>query len=783
MTGTTGVTGALVLLLGTAIGPAHADSTLPLHTQVRDVRLLGASSTGVAVLQDGASTADPDVVHTGLWGLDLTARPQMPTTEGFRQQYLTGDVSGDVLAWGMAFHGSNSSSSTLYRTDLATGSTTLDGRTSGVSFRLAGNSWLTRPDPFATLPFGSEGLQLLPLATAPGDAVAGWPGESEFFTPPATAALAGWDSDATSAAVVTRAYGKDDNPFSPTGNLQVQVQPLAGGLPQPLATTDGADVTDLALGTGTIAWSTQDSSGVRRVSTAARTGGTPVSHVEADPKADLDHLAVRDDGTVGYLVPTGTGTVLRTVSGSAVRDVSLPTGSAGLDAVGGDFVTATGRGDSPGVYRIGADGTPVLAARVQAPENPVGSWDLDAGKLYYADRAKGSGRTLALWARSIGTGAELGDEISMASPAGGVPQERNALPIAFSGARGIVGSPKYNLQWDLLDRDRHTVSIEETPVKTRRGTVVVAAEPQVSGAYALLGGQIHRTDGELLGSLPAAARVAGRQSLFGPKVLYGTTAGRRGQVWLLDAEKRKAVMLFEQTCDHAPPVALWGRTATWLNCGATRLAVRDLVTGAIRSVATGIVPTTEPADIELSIGEGSLAWVAAGDAAVLDLSAGDSTPVHLPGTTRSLALDRGLVARSLERENPYEPMDLMVSDLPFEVTSHPRLTGSVRLLGFSPDGDGVRDTWAPAFDTTEPLAWATLTITSERTGRTVQKITTKDTADGAVRDLIWDGFTSSGLGAARGYYRWTLTAASPSGAALTTATDGATISGRIELSS
>nr|WP_269329749.1 FlgD immunoglobulin-like domain containing protein [Kineosporia babensis] len=103
------------------------------------------------------------------------------------------------------------------------------------------------------------------------------------------------------------------------------------------------------------------------------------------------------------------------------------------------------------------------------------------------------------------------------------------------------------------------------------------------------------------------------------------------------------------------------------------------------------------------------------------------------------------------------------------------------MLGFTPNGDGKRDTWAPQFDTTEPLAEATLQIVSERSGNAIRTLRTTDTADGGIRDLVWDGKSSSGDKAAVGYYRWNLTARSASGAALTTATDGKKISGRIEL--
>ncbi|MDP9824576.1 FlgD immunoglobulin-like domain containing protein [Kineosporia succinea] len=762
--------------------PARADDvslTVPLHTRATDVTLIGASTTGAAVLQTAPSAQDPDVVQTGAWGATLKPRPEVVTTPGFREYFQQGAVSDGTLGWGMAFVGSISSSTHLHRTDLITGATTTDGRISGRSFTLTGSSWVSSPDPWSVLPFGSQKLLEYPLSSLPNGEWASlpttlWkPGVPSGTTPVDT--LTAWAADTTSAVVATRSIDGGSS-FQPDGPLQILGVPLGGGTPQLLATGPAAGLTGLAIGASTVAWAT-DSGTTRSVSAVARTGGTPLTRVETDADADLAHLSVTDDGTVGYLVPGGsTGVTLRTVNGSTTADLALPAGSAGLDAVGRDFVTATGRGTAPGVYRISPGGSPVLAAPLTPAGYPLGAWDLAAGRVYYTDRSRGSARSLPIFSRAVG--AELGAETELSAPAGslpgpsGRPTDQIELPVAFSGARGLVGSPRYNLQWDVLDRGERIAVLEQTPVKNRGYREFPEADPQISGPYVSLGGQIQRTDGQPLFTLPAAARTAAQVSLFGSQALYGTTASRRGQVWLVNAEKPRPVKLFEQTCAHAPAVALWGRTAVWLNCTGTRAAVRDLVTGTTRSVATG---TTDP-DPGLTLGEGALAWLTGGTVTVLDLSGPASAPVPLAGTgITSLALDTGRIATT-------DASGLTVAPLPFEVASHPRLTGLTRLLGFSPDGDGVRDVWAPTFDTTEALDSATLRITSEKTGRTVYSQTTRDVADGGIRDLRWDGFLASGLGAPRGYYTWSLTAESPTGAALTTAADGKKIAGRIELS-
>ncbi|GAB3284577.1 FlgD immunoglobulin-like domain containing protein [Kineosporia babensis] len=765
-------TATFALILG-GVGTAQADTEVPAHIEATGVTLLGASPSGVAVQQDAAAGGQ-SVVHTGAWGSTLTARPQIPGALGSRERFISGEVTGDQLSWGIASSGSASSSTLLHRTDLLTGRTTVDGRASGTDFSLLGaTAWVASPDPFSTYPLPSPALQVLPVPTAPGKDSSAWTGKTSLYAPTPMASMAGWDADATTAVAAVRNYLPGDKSFSPTGDLQLLQIPLSIGLPSTLLTGGKTGLVDLALGSRTVAWATKDAAGTTTVSSMPRTGGTAASRVESDAKAMLDELVVADNGTVGYLVPAeGNSVSLRMVSGNSATDVQLPVGSSGLAAVGNDFVTATGLGSAPGVYRIAPGGAPVPAASIPVAEFPMNAWSLNSGKIYYADRSQGSGRSLALWARPVSAQAQLGDESLLDTPAGGLPDAENALPISFSGARGLVASNRYNLQWDLLDRDRRTTSLEQSPVRRKNRSVLVDPDPQVSGPYALLAGQVFRANGELLQTLPAAARLAEQDDLFGSQVLYGTTAKKRAQVWLSNSENRKQRKLFEQTCARAPEVSLWGRKAAWTNCSRTQASVRDLVTGKTRSVATGKATTN------LTLGEGALAWTNSGRAAVLDLSSATSTPTTLPGTTRSLVLDSGLVGRSLA--GPAN-LDLAVSALPFEVVSHPRLTGRISMLGFTPNGDGKRDTWAPQFDTTEPLAEATLQIVSERSGNAIRTLRTTDTADGGIRDLVWDGKSSSGDKAAVGYYRWNLTARSASGAALTTATDGKKISGRIEL--
>ncbi|KAB1987649.1 hypothetical protein [Streptomyces triticiradicis] len=73
--------------------------------------------------------------------------------------------------------------------------------------------------------------------------------------------------------------------------------------------------------------------------------------------------------------------------------------------------------------------------------------------------------------------------------------------------------------------------------------------------------------------------------------------------------------------------------------------------------------------------------------------------------------------------------------------------------GFSPNGDGSADSWAPTWTYDRPVAW-TLTLKS---GSTPVRILT-GTAPGGKAAPVWDGRNTGGTAAAEGAYTWTLTA-------------------------
>jgi hypothetical protein len=156
-------------------------------------------------------------------------------------------------------------------------------------------------------------------------------------------------------------------------------------------------------------------------------------------------------------------------------------------------------------------------------------------------------------------------------------------------------------------------------------------------------------------------------------------------------------------------------------------------------------------------------------------------PVTLRDTSRLIAVDDHWVARDVRsRPGDLSPR-LQISPLPFSSRHPPRLIARYAPLGFTPDGDGNRDTWTPEFDLTKPLRAATLKIASYSGSKTL--VTLRTTApDGSVRGLAWDGLSSTGVQLPAGLYRWTLTGRARDGdGALIRTEGGGSATGTVEI--
>ncbi|MFF4500387.1 hypothetical protein [Streptomyces sp. NPDC001401] len=136
------------------------------------------------------------------------------------------------------------------------------------------------------------------------------------------------------------------------------------------------------------------------------------------------------------------------------------------------------------------------------------------------------------------------------------------------------------------------------------------------------------------------------------------------------------------------------------------------------------------------------------NAQVLGVTGATAQPLFaLPSKATSLSAERWTV----DREAPWATWmdDEGVTHIVW--AGAPSRTSATAPTGFSPNGDGSADTWAPTWTYNRPVTW-TLTIKSGTTS--VRTLT--GTASGGSIAPVWNGKTDSGTAAAEGTYAWTL---------------------------
>lgn len=730
---------AATLLPATALGPAalQADGAekpfrIPLHTEPAKAWLLGASSVGVAVAQSvPGSKNSQGTVYSGAWDERF-----LPRGEAVAPGSRGAGMSGSTLAYTVGHPDAATPWTEPRHLNVLTGedvSAPVEG-TKVSDPVYTGNGWIAED-----VPAGLNGN----LRWYPADASA-----SRVVWSPDGKQLTGFDAEGTGLLVAYATYQAGDDFWKPTGPHRLDLIDLETGSVQRIASAT-APIADPKLSAGRAVWIT----GARVLNSAARTGQAGPSFTETDASARLSGAAVAQDGTIGYL--TAKDSVLRLVKNGKSTDVRIPTGSGGLDTVGNDFYTAGGYG----ISRIRSGHSQRVRA-LPRPEHEVLNWDFDHGVLRYLDRSGAEGDQMSLWTRRVDAQAkESATRVRVLSEK---PQ------LSFDAGRGALPSQKHLLTWDLLDRNRRTgVAVEQTPVPGTDGRLVhQAAEPVVSGPYVLVNGLVHRSDGELVFTEPDPARRAGQDAIFGSRLVYGMTSdGGEAEVWSVDVETPEPARLASTPCDRAPETAVWGGLSAWTSCDAQEITIGRAVGGGTpRTVSSGL--TGEPAQLGLTMNATTVGWVANRTAYVLDLASPTSSPIALAGDTRRMVIDGGRVVREVYRDNTVPATVLQAEQLPFAVKVVPRLTGRVAPISFTPDGDGRNDTWAPQFDASSPLATASIRLVSGRSGKPVRTLTTTRVSDGSVR-MSWTGRTGSGKKAAKGPYRYTLTAADASGARIT----------------
>ncbi|GAB6902061.1 gliding motility-associated C-terminal domain-containing protein [Kineosporia succinea] len=752
--------------------PAQAASSytvpIPLHPVASDLRLIGASDEGVAVERTDIDNglAGGKELWTGPVGGDLTFRPELNLNVSDQQAPSALDVSGPTLAWYENLQRAGSQPKVPHRLNILTGEDTTDAVPSiARPGAFNGESWFTDAVLSFAAPPGTYGPPLMRYRVGKGPGgglspevlVAGVPGHLGV----------GLAADAHAVLRATR-----DNTTTPTG-YDLDVVDLHDGQVERIA--EGTDeILGVALSEDFLVWSTRDAGGGSTIHQRDRDDLTnaaeDLKYVESDAAADVSHLAAGEGG-VAYLIPGTAGADAVIVNGATADRVDLPYDASGLAAVGTGFYTAS-RGsssasrswsDREGVYRINTTGMTRVATIPAANLTPE-RLSLSSGRLRYSDRSDLTSPGLPVYERGV-----RGDRRASFTEETRLPNTSGEM--AFSGARGVLGLPG-EAGWQLLDRGVETARIE------------AAGTPNVSGAYTLIGGRVFRPDGEKIYTEPVpAGTTAGADDLFGSRVVYARTLGDgSSEIWVDDAETKaptKLVTLAACAGAPLPRVSIWGELVAWSNSCGDRLFVRDLRTGETRQAAAGPVGRT----MLLTLSEGTLTWMGSSlqQTTVLDLTTSTLAPVVLPQYAARIAVDDHLIARTVGRRPGDVQARAVMSPLPFQPKYAPRLISALGPLGFTPNGDGVGDTWRPQFDITKPMRSVTLKI-MDRTGtRTLARI--DGTApDGSVRDVSWNGLSDKGVQQKQGIYRWTLTGRSDDGDGTLIGADGsAAATGTVEL--
>ncbi|WP_157371721.1 FlgD immunoglobulin-like domain containing protein [Angustibacter sp. Root456] len=537
----------------------------------------------------------------------------------------------------------------------------------------------------------------------------------------------------------------------------VRWYPFDGGPSVVLAT--GQFVPDtFAVSPSSVAWTTRAFAGnatqpaqppsVRRV---LKTGGPVATHPVDELITDL---AITDDATAwsGRLLnSSGTaaaGTRFAGVGNADLTQVTaLPEMNSASAVAEADHLLLTD--DAPaseaGLYAVTADGTTTLQTRTTPPLRSVRAFAFDGEHV--VEEQLENGLPAAVGAHRV-TADGVGPLQALDRPAGNAPTTlalaagrlaRQAGATTFSDLDTTVGAWSYCC-----------------------GAAAPAVQQvEASGTTAVVAGTVvDMTTGRARFTLPGARTWA----IFGDALAWSTDTG---EVWRRTlATPPSKVVAAACTGGCAAQVGLWGdRLLVQPKVGD--LQVRT-TSGALLRTLPALPAAEGPWAPALTLEDGVLAWVqpvsgTAGVLRVVDVDAADPTvvdvaqAVRLPGLRAVELRDGRLMWLAGDR-------GLRLARLP--LTRMPRvvLTALSAPSAFSPNHDGVHDTWVLDGIASAPLAGA-VTLAVTRAGSPVRTVTA--TSHSGRFSLAWNGLTTSGSAAPEGVYTWQLRATSASGRPLT----------------
>ena len=719
--------------------PQHDSATLTLS-------LVGATDESMMVAKT-ATIGLGTSYFSGPSG-DLADRGALLSNSGSSSRAL--GVIGHTLGWSEYFAPVSTTPAryVLHQTNLLDGSTTQEDLPQN-PIAYTGDGWLAY----------SNGDLVRHLFDGP---------TTTLIKAPASVDIIGPSVDSTGALITSEARDSSNTwhwfldlvEFG-TGSTAPTVQRLADSIER---------ITSADLSTETVAWATRATSSATSTTIyqRPRAGGSIEAFTNTADR--IQHSGVQaGNGQVGYVVVDASGSFMRVVTGGTVHDTALPgAASTTTKAVGDQFLTAvSGPLATAGVYSVDGDTASRVATVATSPIS-VTNIAFSAGRLSYADASVLDKPGLPVWQRIVSgtTTPVLGAESLLPNRAYPVV---GAIGLSSSAGRSVTGAPSAGPPWryQIMDRGKITGTVPMTPYNGEQAFANNHAS--VSGPYTLAEGKVYAPDGKLLYTRPGAGgNMTDNDDIYGSTIIWSDVNAARttSSIWVRDVAKPKSstnpLKLATTTCgENICPqlVSIWGNQVAWTSDDT------HIMTRTIGSTKTRKITSTGKIN-QLELNENVLAWQIAGTVNttwLLDLASSTSKPYGMAGGATWMVLDGHYLARTVVDQGK-----LLVYRLPFTAKQHPRLLGTYAPAGFTPNGDGKADTWAPQFDASKPLTGVTLKVMAIKSGKVLRTLT-GTAPDGSIRDLIWDGKTNGGKALPVGTYRWELSGKAKDG-------DGALIS-------
>ncbi|WP_217552365.1 hypothetical protein [Streptomyces sp. GbtcB6] len=292
-----------------------------------------------------------------------------------------------------------------------------------------------------------------------------------------------------------------------------------------------------------------------------------------------------------------------------------------------------------------------------------------------------------------------------------------------------------------------------TPLDYTDASVVTVTD--FDGAHALVSDKTTAANGTLLLYTFAdghSERVPSGSALYGGAVYSSVRNGTTSTWSIRRTDLTTGTATTAATVNCLPgDLQVRGSRILLTTCGAASTTGLLLRTGSSTgtavdaSVRTPILGTDVLYTFTKSADTGTLTL----NAQPLDGTSSAAQPLFtLPSKADSAAAERWAV----DRDAPWAAWmdDAGVTHVTWAGVPTP--ASATAPAGFSPNGDGSADTWAPAWTYNRPVSW-TLTLKS---GSTQVRSLTGTAADGKVAP-VWNGRTQTGGTAAEGAYSWTLT--------------------------